>query len=424
MSTGLVAVLLVLLASVLLERQVAQRKTEAAKARLPQLALETAEIAVLWIDAEGRLIYANRSALDSLGYGSDDLRAKTVFDVDRELTPEGWRAHWQTLARDGSVRFEASRRCGDGSTLPVDVSANLVETGDRRYACAFLQDLAARKKDQAELLRARQLAASAKTANDAKSMFLANVSHELRTPLTSIIGFSEILLQERFGALGSPEYRQFAESIRESGGDLLSLINDILDISKIEAGRMDLCEEDAELAHVVQACLRLIGQRARDAGLTVLDQVPSDLPRVCVDVRLVKQVLLNLLSNAIKFTPEGGSVTLAAGRDAGGGLWLSVQDTGIGIARQHHDLVFEAFEQVENIWSRRYPGTGLGLPIAKKIVELHGGGIVLESELGEGTKITLRLPASRILGARGPVQPEAAAPETGDFRRSTRRRLM
>ncbi len=417
MSTGLVAVLLVVLALVFLERQVAQRKTEAAKAQLPQLALENAEIAVLWIDSEGRLIYANRSALGSLGYGSEDLRAKTIFDVDPELNSEGWRAHWQTLACEGSVRFEASRRCGDGSTRPVDVRANLVDDGDRRYACAFMRDIAAWKRAQAELLKARELAASAKTANDAKSMFLANVSHELRTPLTSIIGFSEVLLQERYGALGSPEYRQFAESIRESGGDLLSLINDILDISKIEAGRLELCEEDVELAHVVQACLRLIGQRAQDAGLAILDQVPSDLPRVCVDVRLIKQVLLNLLSNAIKFTPEGGRITLAAGRNADGGLWLSVQDTGIGIARQHHDLVFEPFEQVESIWSRRYPGTGLGLPIAKKIIGLHGGRLDLESELADGTRITLCLPASRVLGCRGPVRLDPAARQAVDLRR-------
>ncbi len=417
MSTGLVVVLLVLLALVFLERQVAQCKIEEMKARLPRLALETASITVLWIDAEGRLIYGNLRALDRLGYASEELRSKTLADVDPGLSPDRWRGHWQTLARDGSVCFEAQQRCGDGSIRPVGVSAHLLDTGDRRYACAFLQDLAARKKDRAELIRARELAASAKTANDAKSMFLANVSHELRTPLTSIIGFSEILLQERFGALGSPEYRQFAESIRESGGDLLSLINDILDISKIEAGRVNLCEEDAQLAHLAQACLRLIGQRAGDAGLAIFDRVPRDLPRVCVDVRLVKQVLLNLLSNAIKFTPEGGSITLAAGRDVGGGLWFSVQDTGIGIARQHHDLVFEPFEQVENIWSRRYPGTGLGLPIAKKIVELHGGGIVLESELAEGTKITLRLPTSRIIGPQVPVQAEAPASETAGLGR-------
>jgi PAS domain S-box-containing protein len=417
MSTGLVAVLLVLLAVVFLERQAAQRKTAETKARLPQLALENATIAVLWIDAEGRLIYGNRRALASLGYQGDELLSKTTADVDPELSPEGWRAHWQALARDGSVCFEVKQRCGDGSILPVDVSASLVDAGDRRYACAFLRDLTAWKRAQAELHRVRELAASAKTANDTKSMFLANVSHELRTPLTSIIGFSEVLLQERYGVLGSPQYRQFAESIRESGGDLLSLINDILDISKIEAGRLELCEEDAELAHVVQACLRLIGQRAQDAGLAILDQVPSDLPRVCVDVRLVKQVLLNFLSNAIKFTPEGGSITLAAGRDVDGGLWLSVQDTGIGIARQHHELVFEPFEQVENIWSRRYSGTGLGLPIAKKIVELHDGGVDLESELAEGTKVTLRLPATRILRAQGPVQLGTAVPKTVDILR-------
>lgn len=405
MSTGLVAVLLVLLAVVFLERQAACRKAAKWAAQLPRQALENAAIAVLWIDDEGRLLYANRHACDSLGFDRDALPSKTVADVDPELGGELWRMRWQALSQDGALSFEANQRCQDGSTLPVEVSANLVEVDGGRYACAFLHSVAALKSAEAALLKAEERAASARTANDAKSMFLANVSHELRTPLTSIIGFSEVLLQERYGSLGSREYREFAESIRESGGDLLGLINDILDISKIEAGRLELCEEDAELAHVVRACLRLIGQRARDAGLAVRDQVPSGLPRICVDVRLLKQILLNLLSNAIKFTPEGGSITLTAGRDLGGGLWggglwLSVQDTGIGIARQHHELVFEPFEQVDSIRSRRYPGTGLGLPIARKIVELHGGTLDLESALAEGTKITLRLPAARVLGAR------------------------
>ena len=401
MSTGLVAVLLVLLAVVFLERQAARRKTAKWAAQLPRLALENAAIAVLWIDDEGRLLYANRRACDSLGFDREALPSKTVADVDPELGGELWRMRWQALSQDGALSFEANQRCQDGSTRPVEVSANLVEADGGRYACAFLHSVAALKSAEAALLKAEERAASARTANDAKSMFLANVSHELRTPLTSIIGFSEVLLQERYGSLGSREYREFAESIRESGGDLLGLINDILDISKIEAGRMELCEEDAEPAHVVRACLRLIGQRARDAGLAVRDEVPSDLPRICADVRLLKQILLNLLSNAIKFTPEGGSITLTAGRDLGGGLWLSVQDTGIGIARQHHQLVFEPFEQVDSIRSRRYPGTGLGLPIARKIVELHGGELDLESALAEGTKVTLRLPAARVLGAQG-----------------------
>ena len=418
MSTGLVAVLPVLLAVLVLmlvlvlvlalalvrERQVARRRA----AELPQLALENAAVAVLWIDARGRLLYANRRACDSLGYARDELRSRTLRDVDPALDAAGWRAQWLTLERQGAVRFEAEPRCRDGARLPVEVSAHLVAGAARPYACAFLSSLAAWKSVEAELRRAKALAASARTANDAKSRFLANVSHELRTPLTSIIGFSEVLLQERYGPLGSGEYRQFAESIRESGGDLLGLINDVLDISKIEAGRMALCEEDADLAHMVGACLRLIGQRARDAGLAVEDRVPADLPRICVDVRLLKQVVLNLLSNAIKFTPEGGSVSLAAGRDRDGGLWLSVQDTRIGIAPQHHALVFEPFEQVDSARSRRYPGTGLGLPIARKLVELHGGAVELDSALAEGTRITLRLPAARVLELPGVAPPTAS----------------
>jgi len=250
------------------------------------------------------------------------------------------------------------------------------------------------------LRTAREMVRLANSANDAKSMFLANVSHELRTPLTSIIGFSEILLDERMGPLGAPAYHEYAESIRDSGNDLLGLINVIPDISKIEAGRMDLHEDEEELTHIVGACLRLVRHRAQEAGLEIVNRVPEDLPLLFADVRALKQVLLNLLSNAIKFTPEGGSITLSAGLGAKGELWLSVQDTGIGIAVQHQTLVFEPFEQVESVASRRYRGTGLGLPIARKLVQLHGGEMLLESALAEGTKVTMILPDERVLAER------------------------
>lgn len=386
----------------------AGRRASAPGLRLSQRSLENAAVAAFWVSADGELLYANRCACEALGYDCAELLSRTIFDIDPAFSLDRWRRHWQDLREAGSLRFESSHRHRDGRESAVEVCASYIPSGARAYACCFARDITAWRRAESELRTAREMVRLANSANDAKSMFLANVSHELRTPLTSIIGFSEILLNERMGPLGAPAYHEYAESIRDSGNDLLGLINDILDISKIEAGRMELHEDEEELTHIVGACLRLVGQRARDAGLEIVNLVPEDLPRLFADVRSLKQVLLNLLSNAIKFTPEGGSITLSAGLGARGELWLSVQDTGIGIAVQHQTLVFEPFEQVENVASRRYRGTGLGLPIAKKLVQLHGGDMILESALAEGTKVTMILPDDRVL-----ARPLARAPGTG-----------
>lgn len=407
---SILAGLLLVIAVCLVERLARQREAAETEVRMPQFALDSAAIAVFWIGAEGQLLYANRWARETLGYEEAELLTKSIHDIAPDVPREAWRRHWGGLKPGGARFLETSFRCRDGTLLPVDVrTSHLASAGEAR-ACVFARDITRRKRAEAEVRAAREAAQLADSANDAKSVFLANVSHELRTPLTSIIGFAEILQEERFGPLGNRDYRDYAANIRESGTDLLGLINDILDISKIEAGRMELSEEDSELGHVVAGSLRLIGQRAQEAGLEIIDRVPAGLPAICADVRALKQVLLNLLSNAIKFTPAGGSITLTAGLDLDGSLWLSVQDTGIGIARQHQHLVFEPFEQVENTRTHRYPGTGLGLPIASKLVRLHGGDLELESELAEGTKVTLRLPGSRVLGRDGrPQSPEASA---------------
>ncbi len=404
----LVVGLCVLAGALLLRSRGAGRRVAVPAPRLLQFSLENATVAAFWIDPQGALLYANRRACVGLGYDREALLGKTIFDIDPALSLDRWRRHWQSLRESGSGRFETSHRHKDGREIAVEVSANYIEHGGRAYACAFARDVTARKRVEAELQAAKEMVQLAKSANDAKSLFLANVSHELRTPLTSIIGFSEILLDERMGPLGAPAYREYAESIRDSGNDLLGLINDTLDISKIEARRMELHQNEEELGHIVGACLRLVGHGAQEAGIGIVNQIPENLPRLFVDVRALKQVLLNLLSNAIKFTPEGGSITLSAGLGAKGELWLSVQDTGIGIAAQHQALVFEPFEQVENVASRRYRGTGLGLPISKKLVQLHGGDMLLESALGEGTKVTLILPEDRVFG--GPL---ARVPGTG-----------
>jgi len=233
---------------------------------------------------------------------------------------------------------------------------------------------------------------SAETASRAKSEFLANMSHELRTPLNAIIGFSEIMLRQTFGSIGSPRYAAYAKDIHESGTHLLKLIGDILDLSKIEAGKQELHLEDVDLAEFVAACLPLVRERVKESGLRLVTRVKDDLPKFRADERAVKQILINLLSNAVKFTPAGGTVTVAAkvGRD--GNLMLSVSDTGIGMAARDIPKVLTPFAQLESPLTRTQPGSGLGLPLVRSLVELHGGSLSLDSQPGVGTKVTIVFP--------------------------------
>ncbi|MGH6952814.1 MAG: sensor histidine kinase, partial [Alphaproteobacteria bacterium] len=221
--------------------------------------------------------------------------------------------------------------------------------------------------------------------------------HELRTPLNAIIGFSEIMQQQTFGPLGNESYTGYVADIRDSGHHLLSLINDILDLSKIEAGRYDLNEEELDVGVVVSRCVNLIKERAKEAGLVLGIDVAKAPFALRADERAVKQMLLNLLSNAVKFTPEGGRVEVSAVIEADGSLTLSVGDTGIGIAKEDLAKVMEPFGQADSSLARKYEGSGLGLPLTEKLVRLHGGELELESEPGRGTRITLRFPPERVI---------------------------
>ena len=256
-----------------------------------------------------------------------------------------------------------------------------------------------------ELITARD---EAEYANRAKSQFLAVMSHELRTPLNAIIGFSEIMYAEPYGALGDKRYKQYVQDIHNSGGHLLSIINDILDLSKIEAGQAELNEEEVHLPTLIAAVHRIMQERAAKADLTFECDSGEELPSVRADRRALKQILLNLLANAVKFTPKGGKVGLRMAIDDEGGLRMTVYDTGIGIEPRDIPRALSAFGQVDASWSRRYEGAGLGLPISRALVRLHGGTLELNSQPGMGTAVIVRLPPERV----GPLpRPKPPAPQ-------------
>jgi signal transduction histidine kinase len=239
----------------------------------------------------------------------------------------------------------------------------------------------------------------AEVASRMKTEFLANVSHELRTPLNSIIGFSEMIDNEAHGPIGNDRYRSYIRDINASGQHLLGVVNDILDISKIEVGEFELQEDEVDIAEIVEMSMRVVDERASRAGVILKSEIAPSLPSLRGDARRVRQILLNLLSNSVKFTASGGAVSVHAGRAADGGLTVSVIDTGIGIAPEDMEKAMMPFGQVDGRLNRKYEGTGLGLPLAKSLTELHDGRFTVRSAIGKGTTVTLDFPAMRTIAA-------------------------
>ncbi len=267
------------------------------------------------------------------------------------------------------------------------LSVRRIPIGEDGYM-AICSDLTAQKQHEDELVKAWEQAV---IANRSKSEFLANVSHELRTPLNAIIGFSEVVERELFGPLGNERYVSYVRDIRNSGEHLLSLINDILDLSKIEAGRFQLRMEEVDCNEIAHSVARLIRPRTVEHGLTMVMDLPEEPVLLNADKRAVKQVLINLLSNAVKFTPESGTVTLGC-QSWEDGVQFTVSDTGIGIDEKEMHVALAPFGQIDSQFNRKYEGTGLGLPIVKGIVELHGGTLEIKSEPGKGTTVVVRFP--------------------------------
>jgi PAS domain S-box-containing protein len=372
-----------------LQREAAMRRSAEADLRFSQAAMDRSSEAICLIDPSGHYLNVNDATCRQLGYTRDELLNMTVFDVSVTTDRKTWDERWATYRETGARTFEGVRVTKDGRKFPVDITASYFQFGDKECLFTVARDATARRAIEHELRDAKD---RAETANQAKSQFLANMSHELRTPLNAIIGFSEVISSALFGPVDA-RYRDYAQDIHGSGHHLLRIINDLLDLSKVEAGRLELHDGGVPIAVLFETCRRMMGDRAAAAGIT-LDIEPTGLEVDADELRL-EQVLLNLVSNAVKFTPPGGSVRVAARLADDGGVAVSVADTGIGMDASEIPRALQPFGQIDNSLARPHGGTGLGLPLAVRLVELHGGAVTIDSEPGLGTTVTFTMPPER-----------------------------
>jgi len=375
-----------------------RRERDATLRRRSVQTLDGLDDAVLIWDPEGRLLHANERACRFL----PGVRPE-VGQTLAAIYAQGLESGALTPASPAQAALLDSSRPAVG-----DPARRVVfrAKGDRWFhfleyalddgcSVSIISERTERYQYEAEL---RQAIDAAEIANRAKSRFLANMSHELRTPLNAIIGFAELIRDETFGPLGDPHYREYARDIHEGGTHLLQLINDILDLSKVEAGKLVLQDEPLAARDAVGGAVRMMRERASRAGIELLHDLPPGLPLISADPRAVRQMLVNLISNAIKFTPFGGRIVVAAAPGPEGGLTLAVADTGIGIAEADMPQALAPFGQVTAPLNPQQPGTGLGLPLVKSLIEAHGGRLELASEPGAGTTVRLHFPPSRIIG--------------------------
>ena len=410
------------------EQKTLVERTVEADLRLRDAIETIPEAFVLW-DAQNRMVLCNSNFQELHNLPDESIAAGTSYEavvaagrkpvVRSKVTSEGQSPGARTFEAqldDGRWLHISERRTKDGGYVSVGTDITALKThevklmdsekrlmatvADLRHSQQTLERQADELADLAEKYAEEKN--RAEEANQAKSKFLANMSHELRTPLNAIIGFSEIMESGMFGPLGTERYREYCCDIHQSGQYLLDVINDILDMSKIEAGRIRLDPAQVELEPFLNDAMRVVSGRAEDKRLTLTARIGKGV-RLIADNRLLKQVVLNLLSNAVKFTPEGGRITIR-GRAAGDWVSIAIADTGIGIPKEAIARLGRPFEQVESQLTKSHQGSGLGLAIARSLIKLHGGSMRIRSTLGKGTMVLLRLP---IVG-RAAVREEAA----------------
>ena len=384
-----------LVASAAQDRQRAADRAAAEGTAMYRFLADNAMDLITRHSADGRIRFASPAAQSLLGLAPDALIgvAPAALVHPDDLRPmQAALMEASYFARPATAEIRLRRADGTFVWAEIRCRPAAAANGEAADIVAVTRDITERKSHERALIEARDLA---EDANRAKSSFLANMSHELRTPLNAILGFSEVMTHEMFGPVGSPRYLEYSRLIHESGAHLLELINGILDMTKIEAGKFELSEEIFDLRDVAEACVRLVRPQAERASVVLKIGIAAGAQTIFADKRAIKQVLVNLLSNGVKFTPRGGEVRITAGLDTRG-IEIAVSDSGVGISTKDLARLGQPFEQVEGEHVRSKEGTGLGLALVKALAAMHGGEATIESTLGVGTTVRVRLPFATV----------------------------
>jgi PAS domain S-box-containing protein len=371
------------------EAALRQAKIEAGELRA---IVDNAVDGVVVVDSDERVLSISRGGEALFGYASRNIVGHPFTTL---FAQESQRAALDTLKRSPQNPLEGRDVIGrrrEGGLVPLYMAVSpLTDSGGK--LCATFRDMTRWKKTEGELLGARR---QAEMASAAKSDFLAKISHEIRTPLNAIIGFSEVMMQERFGPIGNDRYRQYLKDIHASGGHLVSLLNDLLDLSKIEAGKLELNFAPVDLNELTQETVAMMQPQANRERIIIRTSLPNDLPQVTADARSVRQIVLNLLSNSIKFTGAGGQVIVSTARSDDGEVVLRVRDTGIGMSEQDLSVALEPFRQLATSARWGSSGTGLGLPLTKALAEANRARFKIQSQINTGTLVEVAFPGSRM----------------------------
>jgi PAS domain S-box-containing protein len=359
--------------------------------------LDTATDGVLVLDRIGRVVSANRSARALFGLDAGEFTGQLLVDLFAHESKMRVLDYLDRVARGSGLGAldtgrDAIGRVPGGGRVPLYVTMGRIEDGEKLWV--VLRDVTAWKRAEEDLIKARREAEKASTA---KSEFLAKISHEIRTPLNSILGFSEVMMEERFGPVGNDRYRQYLKDIHTSGAHLISLINDLLDLSKIEAGKLDLTFVSLDINELTQQCVSMLQPEANRERVIVRSSLASGLPPVIADARSIRQIALNLLSNSIKFTAAGGQVIVSTALNDENEVVLRVRDTGHGMSEKELETALEPFRQITTSAQWGATGTGLGLPITKALAEANHAHFVITSQVGNGTLVEVAFPATKVL---------------------------
>lgn len=353
-------------------------------------------LGIVVTDHHGRIVRVNDSFLSDYGWTRDELvGAEFTVMVPAEDHAISRKLHTAFIerGRQGSRELRILRK--DGQQADIIITTAMLElTQKRRFMVSTIRDITERKNMIRNLKKAKE---EADSANRAKSAFLANMSHELRTPLNAIIGFSELMTSHTFGKINNPKYEEYLTDIHFSALHLLDIINDVLDMSKIEAGKIELSESAVSIPDTFESVLKIMGDRALAASVNLTFQVDNNIPKIKGDQRLIRQILINLLSNAVKFSPPDEAVRITAHQLPDHHVRITVEDSGCGIPSEKIRMVMEPFGQVNDPKHYKGQGTGLGLPLARAMAELHNGKLTIDSKEGQGTRVHLDFPTERTM---------------------------